>query len=204
MENNLFPTKGNLMIAKSTLALSRQGYDLLDKKRNILMREMMSRIDETKELQDEIDKTFSEAYKSLERLNIVVGIDRVDEISHAIAEEDDIEVNFTSVMGVELPKVSYEKNPAVPQFGFYRTKSSLDNAYIKFSRVKDLTIRLAEVENSVYRLAVNIKKTQKRANALKNVTIPRYEAIVHHIQNVLEEKEREEFTRLKVIKRNKS
>ena len=92
-------------------------------------------------------------YKSLERLNVVVGIERVDEISHAIAEEDDIEVNFTSVMGVELPKVSYEKNPVVPQFGFYRTKSSLDNAYIKFSRVKDLTIRLAEVENSVYRLA---------------------------------------------------
>lgn len=204
MENNLFPTKGNLMIAKSTLALSRQGYDLLDKKRNILMREMMARIDETKELQDEIDKTFAEAYKSLERLNVVVGIERVDEISHAIAEEDDIEVNFTSVMGVELPKVSYEKNPVVPQFGFYRTKSSLDNAYIKFSRVKDLTIRLAEVENSVYRLAVNIKKTQKRANALKNVTIPRYEALVHHIQNVLEEKEREEFTRLKVIKRNKA
>ena len=143
-------------------------------------------------------------YKSLERLNVVVGIERVDEISHAIAEEDDIEVNFTSVMGVELPKVSYEKNPVVPQFGFYRTKSSLDNAYIKFSRVKDLTIRLAEVENSVYRLAVNIKKTQKRANALKNVTIPRYEALVHHIQNVLEEKEREEFTRLKVIKRNKA
>lgn len=204
MENNLFPTKGNLMIAKSTLALSRQGYDLLDKKRNILMREMMARIDETKELQDEIDKTFAEAYKSLERLNVVVGIERVDEISRAIAEEDDIEVNFTSVMGVELPKVSYEKNPVVPQFGFYRTKSSLDNAYIKFSRVKDLTIRLAEVENSVYRLAVNIKKTQKRANALKNVTIPRYEALVHHIQNVLEEKEREEFTRLKVIKRNKA
>ncbi len=204
MENTLFPTKGNLIIAKSTLALSRQGYDLLDKKRNILMREMMARIDETKELQNEIDRTFADAYKSLERLNVVFGIERVDEISHAIAEEDSIDVNFTSVMGVELPKVSYEKKPVLPQFGFYRTKSSLDNAYLKFSRVKDLTIKLAEVENSVYRLAVNIKKTQKRANALKNVTIPRYEAIVHHIQNVLEEKEREEFTRLKVIKRNKS
>ena len=69
--------------------------------------------------------------------------------------------------------------------------------------MKRLTIRLAEIENAVYRLAMNIKKTQRRANALKNIIIPRYEGIVSNIQNVLEEKDREEFTRLKVIKRQK-
>lgn len=57
------------------------------------------------------------------------------------------------------------------------------------------------VENSAYRLAANIKKTQKRANALKNITIPTYKSLVHDITNALEEKDREEFTRLKVIKR---
>lgn len=67
--------------------------------------------------------------------------------------------------------------------------------------MKDLTIRLSMIENSAYRLAANIKKTQKRANALKNITIPMYEALTKNIQNALEEKEREEFTRLKVIKR---
>ena len=75
---------------------------------------------------------------------------------------------------------------------------------IKFNEVKNLTIRLAEIENSVYRLASNIKKTQKRANSLKNIMIPRYEKISSDIQNVLEEKEREEFTRLKVIKNGKN
>ena len=78
---------------------------------------------------------------------------------------------------------------------------ALDQARIAFEKVKDLTIRLSMIENSAYRLAANIKKTQKRANALKNITIPMYEALTKNIQNALEEKEREEFTRLKVIKR---
>ena len=70
-------------------------------------------------------------------------------------------------------------------------------------RSKELTIKLSMVENSAYRLANSIKKTQKRANALKNITIPHYEDLSKSISNALEEKEREEFTRLKVIKRNK-
>ncbi len=59
------------------------------------------------------------------------------------------------------------------------------------------------IENAAYRLASNIKKTQKRANALQNITIPMYENLVYTISNALEEKEREEFTRLKVIKQMK-
>ena len=58
------------------------------------------------------------------------------------------------------------------------------------------------VENSAYRLASSIRKTQKRANALKNITIPSYQALVKDIPNALEEKDREEITRLKVIKRS--
>ena len=69
--------------------------------------------------------------------------------------------------------------------------------------MKELTLELSEVENAAYRLATNIKKTQKRANALKNITIPMYTNLVYTINNALEEKEREEFTRLKVIKKMK-
>ncbi len=80
---------------------------------------------------------------------------------------------------------------------------SLDQAKAEFEKVKELSIRLSMIENAAIRLAANIKKTQKRANALKNITIPRYETLTRDIQNALEEKEREEFTRLKVIKRMK-
>ena len=88
-------------------------------------------------------------------------------------------------------------------YAFSTTKESIDIAREAFRKVKDLTIKLSMVENAAYRLASNIKKTQKRANALQNITIPMYSNLVYSITNALEEKEREEFTRLKVIKRMK-
>lgn len=201
----MVPTKGNLMIAKNTLKLSKTGYELLDKKRNILIREMMSLIDNAKEIQGTIDKTFSEAYEALQRANIEMGIDAVDKISLAVDVEDGVEVKFRSVMGVEIPIVIMNEETAEsPSYGFSGTTVSLDEARKKFNDVKKLTKALAQIENSVFRLADNIKKAQKRANALKNIMIPRYEEETKLIQNALEEKEREEFSRLKVIKAQKA
>jgi V/A-type H+-transporting ATPase subunit D len=108
-------------------------------------------------------------------------------------------------MGTEIPLVRFhKKQEEVPTYAFYSTKESLDQARAAFDRVKELTIRLSMVENSAYRLASSIKKTQKRANALKNITIPSYSGLVRDITNSLEEKDREEFTRLKVIKRRRN
>jgi V/A-type H+-transporting ATPase subunit D len=203
MDTSLFPTKGNLILAKSTLELSTKGYELLDRKRNILVREMMELIDTARDLQKKIDITFREAYNALQRTNITMGISTVEQISRAMPIEDSIKIRFRSVMGVEIPVVKSDKNPPSPSYGFSMTNSSLDEAVVKFVRVRELTLILAEVSTSVYRLAINIRKTQKRANSLKNVLIPRYEGIVKNIQDVLDEKEREEFTRLKVIKKQK-
>ena len=201
MDPNTFPTKGNLILAKNSLALSKQGYELMDKKRNILIRELMDLIAEATDIQEEIDTTFTSAYRALQKANIQMGIHEVEQISLGVPVEDSIRIKRRSVMGTEIPKVEYEPKKQKPAYSFYRTKMSLDEAFQQFERVKALTIRLAEVENSAYRLAYNIKKTQKRANALSNITIPRYEGLVKEIQEYLEEKEREEFTRLKVIKK---
>lgn len=204
MDTTLFPTKGNLIQSMNTLKLSREGYELLDKKRNILITEMMDLIDKAEAIQSQIDTTFAEAYKALQTANITIGISAVEQIGHAVPIEENIDIKCKSIMGVEIPIVTAEKGEAQPKYGFFRTSVALDEAYKKFHKVKTLTIELAEVENAVYRLADNIKKTQKKANALKNVMIPRYEKITADIQNALEEKDREEFTRLKVIKRTKS
>lgn len=203
MDPNTFPTKGNLILAKNSLALAKQGYELMDKKRNILIRELMELIAEATDIQEEIDTTFSEAYAALQKANIQMGIHEVEQIALSVPVEDAITVKRRSVMGTEIPKVEYEKKERRPAYSFYHTKMSLDEACQQFERVKELTIRLAEVENSAYRLAYNIQKTQKRANALSNITIPKYENRAREIQEYLEEKEREEFTRLKVIKRNR-
>ena len=201
MDPNTFPTKGNLILAKNSLALSKQGFDLMDKKRNILIRELMDLISEATDIQEEIDVTFTSAYKALQKANIQMGIHEVEQISMAVPIEDSIRIKRRSVMGTEIPKVEYQKREQKPAYSFYHTKMSLDEACQQFQKVKDLTIRLAEIENSAYRLAYNIKKTQKRANALQNITIPKYQNLTKEIQEYLEEKEREEFTRLKVIKK---
>ncbi len=204
MNPNTFPTKGNLISAKNSLKLAKQGYDLMDKKRNILMHELLELIDTAKNVQTEIDSTFSAAYLSLQQANIEMGINTVSELSKIIPEENSIEIKQRSIMGTEIPLVEYDTSPGKPTYAFFQTRLSLDEATKRFIKVKELTIRLSAIENSAYRLATNINKTQKRANALKNITIPFYTNLVNEIQNALEEKEREEFTRLKVIKRRKS
>ncbi len=199
----LFPTKGNLIVAKSTLALSRQGYELLDKKRNILVREMMQMVDRAKLLQDEILVTFSDAYEAMQTANMTIGIADVEQIGYGVPEEEGVTITDHSIMGVDLPSVTIEQRPFAPTYGFMRTSVALDRAKERFDRVKRLSCEIAEVENAIYRLATNIRRTQKRANALRNIMIPKYEEITRHIANALEEKDREEFARLKVVKRNK-
>ena len=182
---NISPTKGNLMNVKKSLQLARMGFDLLDRKRNILIRELMTMIDSAKKLRGQISSTYAKAYIALQRAN-------------------GLEIQYRSVMGTELPTVRLDapQDPEVT-YGLYGTNSQLDNAYLCFHRVKLMTAQLAEVENSIYRLANAIKKTQSRANALKNIIIPGFEYSSKFITDALEEKDREEFSRQKVIKRQK-
>ena len=150
MNLNSVPTKGNLMSTKSSLTLAKQGFELMDKKRNILIREIMDLNEKAKGIQTEIDMTFKEAYSALEKANIELGIKNVETFAFNVTPENDIRIKSRSVMGTEIPLV--------------RLKEELRNP------------------------------------ALKNITIPSNEALVKTIENALEEKEREEFTRLKVIK----
>ena len=200
MDPNTFPTKGNLIAAKNSLKLSTMGYGLMDKKRNILIRELMGLIDEAKGIQSEIDTVFKAAYEALQSANIELGINYVQEIGMSVPVDDTVKIKARSIMGTEIPLVQYQEKPMELAYGFNNTSEALDIARERF----ELTIKLSMVENSAYRLANSIKKTQKRANALKNITIPHYEELSRSISNALEEKEREEFTRLKVIKRMKT
>ncbi len=198
MAQQVFPTKGNLINTKKSLLLARLGYELMDRKRNILIREMMSLIDTAKSIRGEIEETYTKAYLTLRRANITLGI--CEEIANTIPIENSLSISYRSVMGVEIPHVSLNPAPPSVYYGFSSTNSQLDSAYISFDKAKQLTVTLSELENSVYRLANAIKKTQRRANALKNIIIPRFEETVKFITDSLEEKDREEFSRLKVIK----
>ena len=202
MADQVFPTKGNLINTKKSLDLAKVGFELLDRKRNIIVREMMQLIDRAAVIQSQIDSCYAEAYQALQRANVAHGV--CDDIAASVPVENGLELTVRSVLGVEIPMVKLDAEPVSLRYGFMSTSSLVDEAYIKFDRVKKLTAELAEVENSVYRLATAVNKTQKRANALKNIIIPRLTSTVKFITDSLEEKEREDFSRLKVIKAQKN
>lgn len=201
MAEQVFPTKGNLLNMQKSLALAQLGYELLDKKRNILIRELMQMVDTAKELRESIGVTYIEAYSALQMANITHGV--VENIAEGMPVENTVSVSYRSVMGCELPKLSVEKKKLSLDYGFMNTDSNVDKAYISFVRVKEMTVTLAEIENSIYRLTNSIRKTQTRANALQNIVIPKYQSTVKYISGSLDEKEREEFSRMKVIKAQK-
>lgn len=194
------PTKANLIKSKNMLKFSRNGYELLDKKRNVLIREMMSLVSRAEEIQMNIDKYFSEAYDALQFSNITMGLNTVEEIAITIPNDEDYDILLRSVMGVEIPEVNYKKKELKPAYGFFRTNATFDVSVKSFNEVKYLIYELAEVETSIYKLAMEIKKTQKRANALEKIQIPKYQDLVKYITEALEEKEREDFFRLKKVK----
>lgn len=197
----VLPTRGNLIATKHSLELASTGYELMDRKRNILVREMMGLIDRAEALQSQIDVVFSEAYAALQQANISLGI--CDRVAESIDLDDSLQILVRSVMGVEIPTIRADEAPPALQYGLFQTSAALDDAMVKFNRAKELCRQLAELENTIYRLASAIRKTQKRANALKNIVIPGYTETVRLINEALEEKEREEFSRLKVIKNMK-
>lgn len=203
MAVQIAPTKANLIKSKSSLILSKKGYELLDKKRVVLIKEMMELVDKAKNISTEINYVISDAYKALQKANITLGVKNVEDISYSVPTDEHFDVLLKSVMGVDIPTVKFKNEKIRPTYGFYSTNSALDEARLKFNEVRYKIYELAEIENSIFKLAKEIEKTQKRTNALQHIQIPKYKEQVKYIQEVLEEKEREDFFRLKKLKKNK-
>jgi len=201
MATKLAPTRGNLVKITRSMEMAQSGHDLLDQKRQVLMMELVRFIDSAKTIQKDVERIFKEAYDALQKANISLGIDTVEDISEAVPLTSDITVRLRSVMGVEIPDVDPLSDKTVPSYSFYGSSGAMDAAYAKFRKVMVLLAQLAEVETSVYRLAVQIRKTHRRVNALEKVVIPSNRADIRFISDVLEEGEREDFTRMKMAQK---
>ncbi len=194
------PTKSNLIKAKSSLELSNKGFELLDKKRNVLIKEMMNLVERAKTIQGSIYTTIQEAYDYLQQVNVSMGIQNVENLAKSIPKDEEFEILLKSVMGVDIPTIKYDKKEITPSYGFHNSTLVLDAAAEKFRTVRYMMYELAEIDNCIFKLAKEIQKTQKRTNALQHIQIPKYKEQVKYIQEALEEKEREDFFRLKRVK----
>lgn len=192
-------TKGELMSAKESLRLASLGYELMDRKNIILMQELSQMMSDAKLLRESVDEAYTKAYHALQRANISLGV--IQRIADITPIEAGVKIVMRSVMGIEIPVVSLEAQEITLPYSLSISNSRLDEVYLEMRQVKILTIQLAQIDIGMFRLAQAIQKSRKRANALDGVVIPDLKVKIKHITEALEEKDREEFTRMKLVKR---
>lgn len=199
--SSILPTKSNLIKLKKTIVLSKQGQELLEKKKYILLKEKEKYDSEKKKIEQEYKLQKDEAFKLLQNANVDLGINNVSIIAYNIEIDNEIDIKYKTVMGVEIPEIAYnyDSKPNI-NFGLLDTTISVDEAIIAFKKLKILLVNLTKLEIIIKRLNNAIEKVQKRSNSLKDIIIPNYEKYEKHIQEILEERDREEFTRMKMIK----
>ena len=198
---NIAPTKSNLLSIKEQLAVSTEGYELLEQKREILVMELMHMVEQVKLLEMDMDKCIKKAYPALKKMLLTLGGDRVERLSYAVDYSFNIKekpvvlggMSFTSI-DVELPKLEINSS-------MLGSNPECDQVMTEFFNLLSLITQLASIRTVVWRLAMEVKKTQRRVNALDKMVIPQDRETVKYIEGVLEERERENVFVLKSLKK---
>ncbi len=197
---NVAPTKTNLLSLQNELTFASLGHELLDQKRNILVIELLTLVDQTVEHQERMEQALSEAYRNLEEAVLRMGKLRVESLSSAIHISTQITIRQRRVMGVQLPVVETEFEEHPPYYSLMGTSFWVDDALTGFKSALELMGRLAELKISIMRLAQEVRKTIRKVNALEKIAIPDLEETRDFIRARLEENERDMFVLMKMVK----
>ncbi|MGB9201028.1 V-type ATP synthase subunit D [Methanobacterium sp.] len=204
MIEGINPTRMELLKLKDREKLAVKGHSLLKEKRNALIMEFFNILERVKGSREGVEATLQEAYKDLSDAQMVMGDLAVKKSAMSVKESVNVEIESRSVMGVVVPLIESEigqKNMVQRGYGFLETSVKLDEAASKFEESIKLIIELAEIEKTIMLLAIEIESTKRRVNALEHIIIPKLENTVKYIEMRLEEMERENFVRLKMIKK---
>ncbi len=197
---NVAPTRTNLIRIKKELRFAREGYEILDRKREVLTTELVRVAKEADVLQKEVWKLLETAYRALERAQLTLGSDNVEWAALAANKTVDVRLRLRGIMGVTIPSIEATGEPQELLYSSSGTNAALDEASATFREVLIRIPQLSMLVTTVWRLAGELRKTQRRVNALQHIFIPQYEGTVAFIVSSLEEREREETFRLKWLK----
>jgi V/A-type H+-transporting ATPase subunit D len=197
---NIPPTRSNLLRTKQELKFAREGYEILDRKRDVLAKELVRLANDAEALQQDLEKLISSAYSALEKAKLTMGREHVEWAALAVNKTVEVQLKYRGVMGVSLPLIEASGEPVEMPYSLGDTTATLDEADSLFREVLSRIPELSKLVTSVWRLAIELRKTQRRVNALEFIFIPNYEETITFIQSSLEEREREETFRLKLLK----
>ena len=197
---NVAPTKSSYLALARQLEFAEEGFDLLEQKRQILIFELMSRLGRARDAERRVAQAMTGAFAALREALLEIGSDAVDRAAVGVRLDHQVEIAEQALMGLRIPDVSVAAQPAGVQFGLLGTSANTDLAMRRFAQVLELLGELAELENVVVRLARELRKTQRRTNALSKIFIPDYSETLRYIVSSLEERERESFIIMKMVK----
>jgi V/A-type H+-transporting ATPase subunit D len=197
---NVPPTRSNLLRIKSELQFAREGYEILNRKREVLTTELIAMSHNAEELQTRVWDLLAKAYDAMEKAQLKMGQERVEWAALAANKTVEVQIKSRGIMGVPVPVIESKGAPAEMLYSLGDTAAALDEASAAFASVTKLIPELSMVLTTVWRLANELRKTQRRVNALQYIFIPEYEETVRFIVSSLEEREREDTFRLKLLK----
>lgn len=200
MKQNLAPTRSNLIKLKDELKFAELGYELLDQKRNILVIELLNLVDQAVEYESKVNNSLENAYSSLQSSVMQMGKLKVGNLTGSINVENEIRLKERRVMGVKLPVVETDFKDSGPYFSPLDTSFLVEEALDSFKDSLKLMGRLAELKVSIMRLALEVKKTIRKVNALEKIAIPDLKETLDFTLSRLEEAERENFILMKLVK----
>jgi len=197
---NVPPTRSNLLRMKQELRFAREGYEILNRKREVLTGELIRVAHEAEILQQEMWTLLEAAYRAMEKAQLRRGREHVEWAALAAKETLDVRLRFRGIMGVAVPVVEARTRQQEMLYSLGDTTTSLDETAMAFRKVVEKIPELSRQVTTVWRLAIELRKTQRRVNALQYIFIPEYEETVEFIVSSLEERDREETFRLKLLK----
>jgi V/A-type H+/Na+-transporting ATPase subunit D len=203
MQLTLAATKTNLLKIKKSLALTQEGYELLDEKRRILLDELSSIIDSVDRNQEQVDASLAEAYRMVDKATVVLGRKRMEELSFSVDIKSEMAISQRRVMGVGVPiiNLSVKENP--PYYSLHEVNLYVDETIAKFRDILKLLAALAEKKITLIRLAEEAQKTIRKVKALEKIYLPYYREAFKYIGDRLDEESRDAFALLKLIKKEK-
>lgn len=197
---NYPPTKSNLISLKETHSIAKQGHQLLDQKREILVIELMSYLERIKRVEKELYELFEIAYSSLKRSISTFGRENIHEKTRFIKYEYPMKKKSTKIMGMHLPAIEVEAQKIKLTNSFLNSNAIVDETTKKFLKLISIICEMAEIRAIVWRLSKEVKKVQRRVNALEKVVLPDTEETMKFIEETLEEREREALFISKMVK----
>jgi V/A-type H+-transporting ATPase subunit D len=195
------PTKSNLFRVKERLATAEEGYDLLEQKREILVMELMRQVEEVKLLERDLDARAATAYPALKRMLVAVGRERADRLARDIHYRFELEEKRVTAAGMTLPGLEIRMPNAELKYSPANSFAECDETVLEFFELLKICTELAAVRTIAWRLARELRKTQRRVNALEKMVIPTARDTKAYIEAALEERDRDSFFTSKLLKR---